>query len=89
MLLTYSYVMFWLGKRAGKTLEARRRQGISPEWANQVKAYLSRLLEPPADNADLDDMVVLPQRFKDDGRKLYAGAPGVAEERAKLRRQIG
>ena len=89
MIAAYSYVMFWLGKRAGKTLEARRRQGISPEWANQVKTYLSRLLEPPADNADLDDMVVLPQRFKDDGRKLYAAAPGVAEERAKLRRQIG
>lgn len=89
MIAAYSYVMFWLGKRAGKTLEARRRQGISPEWADKVKAYLSRLLEPPADTADLDDMVVLPQPLKDDARKLYATAPGVAEERARLRRQIG
>ena len=89
VIAAYTGIVFWLGARAGKLAESRRRSGISPEWAGKVRVYLARILEQPADDADLDDMVVLPRHLKDTGRELLYAAPGEAEAREKLRRQYG
>lgn len=81
----------WVGAGIGRAREARERNGIDPQWARQVEAYIADLVMPPATLADLNDLVVMPDAKRDAGRKLLYAAPGTAAERAErlARRRAG
>lgn len=85
MLAAYTGIVAWLAVKAGRKREALARQGIDPKWAQQAEGFIRELLDPPADGAALDDMVVLPRAKKEAAKKLLYAAPGAAEQRAQRR----
>lgn len=87
VLASYTAVIAGAGVRAGRAREAAARNGISPQWAKRCEDFLHAVVSPPQTEAELDDMVVLPDPVKEAAKKLLYEAPGAAERRADRRRR--
>jgi hypothetical protein len=74
-----------VGVGIGRTREASKRQGIDPKWAAEAEAFLGELVAPPAPMAAAEDMVVLPAKMLETGKRLAFEAPEAAARRQRLR----
>ncbi len=79
-------VSCWVGIRIGRVREARLRQGIDPKWADAVERFVRECLFRPADLADMDRMVIMPDKLRAQAQQLLYTAPGAQERRERLRR---
>lgn len=77
----------WVGVRIGRAREARERQGVDPGWADNCTDFVREVVMPPVVGvAAIEDIVVLPEKLRDQGRKLLYAAPGAADRRRERRR---
>lgn len=85
VLAGYTAAVAYAGVRVGRAREARDRNGVDPKWARQCEDFVREVVTPPATEAALNDMVVLPEVLRAKGRTLLYEAPGAAERRQRLR----